>query len=216
MCYEKCLDEIITQIEEEQERSGQEAEDEFLALVGLVPVAKLKKQSTSEFVRSSTGKAKQLNDQLIDYISPVHVALSDGLLGELRRLLLTTNTQFIVELDRWKLMNSSCLEKIDAYSSKIHLKPHVNLNRPLLIRSKKLKRNLTKKNLMKEGGKGGSNVAVSPRHQPFRSSQLGKLNPFFFYFLKFLNYFTKNWAIIKIQNTTRCKDTKISSKDLLY
>jgi len=99
--------------------------------------------------------------------------LSDGLLGELRRLLLTTNTQFIVELDRWKLMNSSCLEKNDAYSSKIHLKPHVNLNRPLLIRSKKLKRNLTKKNLMKEGGKGGSNVAVSPRHQPFRSSQLG-------------------------------------------
>ncbi len=170
MCYEKCLDEIITRIEQEQERTENEAEAEFLGLVGLMPVINFKKQSTSDFVSSSTGKAKQLNDQLIDYISPIHVASSDGLLDELRKMLLNTNTNFIVELDRWKLMHTSCLDKVDHYSSKIHLKPPVNLSRPLLIKSKKLKRNLTKRSLMKTK----SDLApASPRHQPFRSSQLG-------------------------------------------
>lgn len=180
LCYEKCLDEIITQIENEQELTPDQAEAEFLGMFGLISISKISKphsdySSTTIFLANSTGKAKELNDSLVDYVSPIHVTKTDGLLGELRHQLLATNSKFIIELDRWKLMHSNEFEKADVYSSKIHLKPHVNLTRPLLIRAKKLKRNSTKKSLVQHSSSRSLSNEASPRQQPFRSAQLGKL-----------------------------------------
>lgn len=179
LCYEKCLDEIIGKIET---KSDKMSKSKFLRLFGLIeksslPLSKSNYYSTTAFMSNSSGKAKSLNESLIKYVSPIPVIpnIVEGMLLSVRKQLLEINSQFIIDLDRWKLIHSSdssfLSDKIDfdasKYSSKIHLKPHVNLNRPLLIRSKKLKRN-SQKNLT-----SGKNMHVaSPRQQPFRSAQL--------------------------------------------
>ena len=123
LCYEKCLEEIIDKIEE-----AEDSEANFFECFGLVD-----RLRPSGCTRSAS--------------------LVTRLLCSLRTEMLDINPQFIVELDRWKLMHSSdssflgdTAPDFDAanYSNKIHLKPHVNLNRPLLIRSKKLKRHSQK------------------------------------------------------------------------
>jgi hypothetical protein len=52
---------------------------------------------------------------------------------KLREKLIDINYQFIIDLDKWKLQQHQA-------TYKVLLKPNVNLNRPLLIRSKKIKR----------------------------------------------------------------------------
>ena len=54
---------------------------------------------------------------------------------KLREKLIDINYQFIIDLDKWKLQ-----QHLNQMTYKILLKPNVNLNRPLLIRSKKIKR----------------------------------------------------------------------------
>lgn len=134
--YERTLDEVISKIEEmENEKPVESAEPDeqtFMSWFGLI----------------ESNKAAQIQQQS-------HV---EKLLLKLRQqLMLEINYQFNVELDRWKLTHSS-LEQfnqfhnditdttstpavVHQYSNKIYLKPSVNLNRPLLIRSKKIKRN---------------------------------------------------------------------------
>ena len=108
---------------------------------------------------------------LDDYVHPKPaktVNLAEKLLVKLRKRMLNINHQFIVDLNRWKFIhssdalllaanssigtsssssssgNSNSSANTNQFESKINLKPHVNLNRPLLIRSKKLKRNAQK------------------------------------------------------------------------
>ena len=58
---------------------------------------------------------------------------------KLREKLIDINWQFIKDLDKWKL-SSHLNQPPQTQMYKILLKPNVNLNRPLLIRSKKVKR----------------------------------------------------------------------------
>jgi hypothetical protein len=55
---------------------------------------------------------------------------------KLRDKLIDINYQFIIDLDKWKLQQ----HHNNQATYKVLLKPNVNLNRPLLIRSKKIKR----------------------------------------------------------------------------
>ena len=134
LCYEKCLDEIITKIEQELET---EQTVEFLKTFDLVP-------------SNTLPKLHELTS-------------TEKLLLKLRQQMLDINHQFIIDLDRWKFIHSNQKQSNDSnseqsvdyyhdsssqYSNKIHLKPHVNLNRPLLIRSKKFKRNNSKLNAL--------------------------------------------------------------------
>lgn len=134
--YEKTIDEIITKIElEEKPKVDPEDEtgkEEFLKWFNLVDTNKLPANTLSNKPTNETN-------------------LCEKLFIKLRAQMLDINHQFIIDLDRWKYMHSNeysdgtnhtaCDEHTD---NKIHLKPHVNLNRPLLIRSKKLKRNAQK------------------------------------------------------------------------
>ena len=146
LCYEKCLDEIIDKIE-----MAEDSEADFFECFGLV-------------------------DRLRPSGCTKSASLVTRLLGSLRKEMLGINPQFIVELDRWKLMHSSdssflgdAVPDFDAanYSSKIHLKPHVNLNRPLLIRSKKLKRHS-----QKAASSGNSSFKATTATKPVASQSV--------------------------------------------
>jgi hypothetical protein len=119
--------------------------------------------TTTTTITTSTTNSSKSKVNLENFQNPAHprtINLTERLLIKLRNQMLNINHQFIVDLNRWKFLHSndnfnnsqhhqynhhSQTLLYDAaystYSSKIHLKPHVNLNRPLLIRSKKLKRN---------------------------------------------------------------------------
>jgi hypothetical protein len=139
LCYEKCLDEIITKIEDEERQQKLENTE--------------KTDKTNAFLKSFD--LVHVNTLPIG-INGKHLNLTEKLMLKLRDQMTDINHQFIVDLDRWKFMHSSSQnhsastntdsnseQSNDYYhdSNKIHLKPHINLNRPLLIRSKKLKRN---------------------------------------------------------------------------
>ena len=119
--YERCLDEIIGLVEREQEAERNQVDKEvYLGWFGLVEAEK---------------------------VAPMRSAHIEKLLLSARQLMMSINRQFIVDLDRWKATQQynpippSLLAANDyAGFSKIHMKPHVNLTRPLLIRSKKIKR----------------------------------------------------------------------------
>lgn len=184
LCYEKCLDEIITRVENIVETDRSPKKD-FLKLFGLVEKQSPQQLTTdyysaSDFITKTADKLKCIDSSLVSYVTPNRISVDPGedLLSRLRRQMYKINHQFIIDLDRWKLMHSSDssflvdVEFFDAskYSNKIHLKPHVNLNRPLLIRSKKMKKN-SQKNL----SQSRLMDVASPRQQPFRSAQLRKL-----------------------------------------
>ena len=135
LCYEKCLDEIITKIEQEQEQQQQTSD--FLKSFDLVSVQTLPKLT-------------ELNN-------------TEKLMLKMRQQMLDINQQFIIDLDKWKFihLNDQIGEPNDDFSSKINLKPHVNLNRPLLIKSKKIKRN---QKLI--------NGRISPQKQPISDISL--------------------------------------------
>ncbi len=145
LCYEKCLDEIITKIEDSFKSEDDDQEDktcEFLKSFGLVPAKSLPV--------AAEGTEKKDQEKYLN--------LTEKLMLKLREQMLDINYQFIIDLDRWKFMHSTASVSTSATESnseqsndyyfhdtnKIHLKPHINLNRPLLIRSKKLKRNTFK------------------------------------------------------------------------
>lgn len=146
LCYEKCLDEIITKIEDSFKSEEDDQEDktsEFLKSFDLVPIKSLPVAEKTSV--NKTDQSKYLN-------------ITEKLMLKLRQQMLDINYQFIIDLDRWKFMHSTASGSISTTESnseqsndyyfhdtnKIHLKPHINLNRPLLIRSKKLKRNAFK------------------------------------------------------------------------
>ncbi|CAF0840587.1 unnamed protein product [Brachionus calyciflorus] len=85
---------------------------------------------------------------------------------KLRSDMLDINHEFKRDLDRWKLTHSN-LNESDDFSSKIHLKPFVNLTRPLLIRSKKLKRNY-QKNVF-NFNKTEANLSVTSNPSPLKT-----------------------------------------------
>ncbi len=84
---------------------------------------------------------KQNNDKTKD---------KNKLLFKLRENLIDINWQFIKDLDKWKLSHINSSSNLHSTQQhiisvihqpvKISLKPNANLNRPLLIRSKKVKR----------------------------------------------------------------------------
>ena len=112
-------------------------------------------QDTSKILTTTPHKSYNL-EAFINTKQHRPINLAEKLLVKMRKQMLNINHQFIVDLNRWKFIHSNessltmnaqqqqQLYDASQYSSKIHLKPHVNLNRPLLIRSKKLKRNATK------------------------------------------------------------------------
>lgn len=61
---------------------------------------------------------------------------TESMLLKVRAQMLDVNEQYVRDLDRWKLNTGG----MGTDASKVQLKPAVNLLRPLLIRSKKLKR----------------------------------------------------------------------------
>lgn len=140
VCVNKCLDEIITQIEANESKnyslsdSDTKRKENFLRNVALVSVNKKVKYEEASKVKM-----------------------------EMRESLLQVNHQFITDIDRWKVSNMSQIHSIASNTNsnglvsnsngnngfsnsyqmnmmKIQLKPHVNLNKTLLIKSKKLKR----------------------------------------------------------------------------
>ena len=161
-------DKSLDQIDELQEKS------EYLKIFGLVNVSSFATVPIAEINPTQTPSEKTSQDaqttilpnsshkslNLDAYINPKSfkvINLTEKLLIKLRKQMLNINHQFIVDLNRWKFIHStetnghnlsSQISNLSfdtsQYSSKIHLKPHVNLNRPLLIRSKKLKRNAQK------------------------------------------------------------------------
>ena len=141
LCYEKAIDEIITKIENQQiPITERQKEDEYFKKFDLEPVD----QSMRSKKRNSLIPGlEKFNSEAI----PPDNA-HERLMLKLRRTMLEVNSQFEIDLDRWKLMHSfddspnGPGDEIFLYSGKVGLKPHVNLTRPLLIRSKKLKRNL--------------------------------------------------------------------------
>lgn len=117
--YEKSLGEIVDRLEEQLEPrvdlEDESTRDQFMSWFGLVNKTKLDE-----------------------------IQAEQRLLEELRSEMLDVNHEFKHDLDRWKLSHSSLSDADDSFSSKVHLKPFVNLTRPLLIRSKKFKRNTQK------------------------------------------------------------------------
>ena len=105
---------------------------------------------------------KELNlEEFISSQKPKLVSKNKILMLELRKQMLDINHQFEIDLNRWKYMsfhypastgtglssnrNSFPIDLIlEQYANKVQMKPHVNFNRPLLIRSKRLKRNAQK------------------------------------------------------------------------
>lgn len=63
-------------------------------------------------------------------------AATESMRQKVRAQMLDVNEQYVRDLDRWKLNTGG----LGTDASKVQLKPAVNLLRPLLIRSKKLKR----------------------------------------------------------------------------
>jgi hypothetical protein len=164
MCYERTLDEIISSIEESTRQeaeieAGDKSKNEFLRMFDLVCVASVSPSQLKPVCKSPqllrTEQAEQIEAELISSSSGVTlVNVSEQLLLRMRKEMLGINHQFIVDLDRWKhlqLLDSDqhggdsteagSSSGSRAHQNKIHMKPHVNLSRPLLIRSKKLKRN---------------------------------------------------------------------------
>lgn len=78
---------------------------------------------------------------------------TEEMIEKVRAQMLDVNSQYTRDLDRWKLNTGG----LGTDASKIHLKPLVNLTRPLLIRSKKLKR---------RGGGPATTVAPPPPPPP--------------------------------------------------
>ena len=157
------------ELESELEESGSNQADksEFLKNFGLVHVnslpidnSKKSKLILDSSIIINTNKNLNLED-FINTNKPITINLNKNLLLKLRKQMLDINHQFVIDLDRWKFMHSNesmynrngnihsndannQLAYYDPYSSKVNLKPHVNSSRPLLIRSKKLKRNAQK------------------------------------------------------------------------
>lgn len=71
----------------------------------------------------------------ISTTSPLSAA-TESMLLKVRAQMLDVNEQYVRDLDRWKLNTGG----LGTDASKVQLKPAVNLLRPLLIRSKKIKR----------------------------------------------------------------------------
>jgi predicted RNA-binding Zn-ribbon protein involved in translation (DUF1610 family) len=116
------------------------------------------------------------------------VNLTEKLLLKLRKQMLNINHQFIVDLNRWKFIHSTEIQNqqnlqsaqvfdTSQYSSKIHLKPHVNLNRPLLIRSKKLKRNAQKLLLQSITTKTPAHTISNSTTTVVANNNISKSNP---------------------------------------
>jgi hypothetical protein len=120
--YERCIDELITKIECDQQDISDEKTDNTVdkdTFLGWFNLADTK----------SVEAEKKLH--------------CENLLLRLRKMMLDINYQFIVDIDKWKAHHASCTVTTTTGQDtnyKIHMKPHVNLTRPLLIRSKKIKR----------------------------------------------------------------------------
>ena len=151
--YEKTLNEIIDKIDSQTKPENKEErdKDEFMKWFGLINSNKLTNVSN---------KVSNINNKIIKTLKLEQYVNSDNnkeliininsnngtknsnqqLYSKLRKQMLGINHQFIKDLDRWKLMHLKPFSSND-YDNKVHLKPVANLNRPILIKSKKLKRN---------------------------------------------------------------------------
>jgi hypothetical protein len=114
-CIRTTLDTIISQIEDEQANGDQtietmETKDHFLKTFSLVK-------------HSELDNYKRLNQMKM----------------QMRANLLDVNPQYSNDMDKWRLLHTN-LSNLQINLSKTYLKPSVNSNRPLLIRTKKLKR----------------------------------------------------------------------------
>ncbi|RNA19682.1 ras-responsive element-binding 1-like [Brachionus plicatilis] len=142
--YEKSVNEIVAQIEDRLEPmvdlDNEATRDEFMSWFGLVNRDKLGELSAEQ-----------------------------TLLDNLRSQMLDVNHGFRQDLDRWKLTHSSP-DDPDQSSSKIHLKPFVNLARPLLLRSKKFKRSTHKFVVMSKSDSRAAHVPKTMFTKPFFSA----------------------------------------------
>jgi hypothetical protein len=143
---------------------------EILKALGLVHKNELNELNEKYTVTQTTMNTNQLISlnkelNLEEFISsnlkPKLVSKIKILMLQLRKQMLDINHQFEIDLNRWKYMNfhyaaptgtgissnknSFPIDLIlEQYANKVQMKPHVNFNRPLLIRSKRLKRNAQK------------------------------------------------------------------------